>query len=209
MRSIALLVGFLVGASACSGEGPTSPPTSPSTALATHTLSGTVAETTPSGLVPVSGVLIRDDSASKSAISDQNGMYNIAGLQAMNHTFLSSKSGYVSGRTQVMISGDMRLDITIVRATAYVLSGVAFEVTPNGNVPVEGVNIYCDGCGEDGHTGLQTDARGSYTFPFVYPAVQYLQVWKQGYRTAPPSGLPGIAVTVTGDSQLNIQMVRQ
>ena len=136
-------------------------------------------------------------------------MYNIAGLQAMNHTVLSSKSGYVSGRTQVTISGDTRLDITIVRATVYVLSGLAFEVTPNGNIPVEGVNIYCDGCGEDGHTGLETDARGLYTFPFVYPAVQYLQVGKQGYRTALPSGVLGIAVTVTGDTQFNIEMVRQ
>jgi hypothetical protein len=159
--------------------------------------------------VPIAGVLIRDDSSFRAATSDQGGMYTLAGLQAMNHAVLSSKPGYVSGRTQVAISGDTRLDITIVRATAYVLSGVAYELTPHGDVPVEGVNLYCDGCGEVGHTGLQTDARGAYTFPFVYPAVQYLQVWKQGYRTALPFALPGIPVAITGDTQLNIQMVRQ
>ena len=87
MKSIAILVGSSLGRQRVAVKGRRRP----SAPLATYTLSGTVAEATPSGLVPVAGVLIRDDSSSKSATSDQNGMYNIAGLQAMNHAVLSSK----------------------------------------------------------------------------------------------------------------------
>ncbi len=107
------------------------------------------------------------------------------------------------------ISGDTRLDIEIAREQLYTLSGVAFEVTGAGRVGVAGVVIYCDGCGEEGHTAVSTDADGFYLFPFVYPYVQYLQIGKAGYRTILPSALPGIPVTVKGDTRFDIQFVRE
>jgi hypothetical protein len=49
------------------------------------------------------------------------------------------------------------------------LSGVALfgtvsERTPTGLKPLEGVLLYCDACGEFGHTFLTTDTNGSYRF---------------------------------------------
>ena len=207
MKNITVVVSVLVVVSGCDADGPTSPSAPP----ATYTLSGRVAEAVEDGTFEVAGVEIREERSSRTAISDENGMYSLSGLQAIDNVIHARKPGYVSGRTPVTISADTRLDLTIFRATGYVLSGVTFEVTPNGNVPVEGVDIYCDGCGEDGHTGLRTDASGSYTFPFVYPGVQYLQVGKAGYRPVDPVSplYLGISVTVNGNTQFNIQLVRQ
>ena len=40
------------------------------------------------------------------------------------------------------------------------LSGVVFEIADGGRVPIEGVELYCDSCGEFGHTATYTDANG-------------------------------------------------
>ena len=155
------------------------------------------------------GVLIRDESASKSTTTDEQGRYSLQGLHAPERIISFSKPGYISDRRLVTISGDTRLDIEIARDQPYTLSGVAFEVTEAGSVGVAGVSIYCDGCGEQGHTGVSTDADGFYLFPFVYPYVQYLQIGKAGYRTVLPSALPGIPVTVKGHTRFDIQFVRE
>jgi hypothetical protein len=44
------------------------------------------------------------------------------------------------------------------------LFGTVSERTPTGLKPLEGVLLYCDACGEFGHTFLTTDANGSYRF---------------------------------------------
>src|SRR5262245_57577801 len=37
------------------------------------------------------------------------------------------------------------------------LSGVVFEMTPAGQVPLAGASVYCDACGAFGHTEKITD----------------------------------------------------
>ena len=50
-------------------------------------------------------------------------------------------------------------------AAIYTLSGVVFEVTSAGNIPVEGVTVYCDPCGPpEGHSFRSTGADGVYSF---------------------------------------------
>jgi hypothetical protein len=44
------------------------------------------------------------------------------------------------------------------------LSGVVSEATPDGLSPIAGVEIYCDACGEVGHTYTTTDSSGAYDF---------------------------------------------
>ena len=139
-----------------------------------------MAEAVEDGTFELGDVVIHEERSSRIAISDANGRYSLSGLQAIDTVIHARKPGYVSGRTPVTIRANTRLDLTSSVSQDTIFSGVTFEVTPNGNVPVEGVDIYCDGCGKDGHTGLRTDASGSYTFPFVYPGVQYLQVEKRG-----------------------------
>ena len=42
--------------------------------------------------------------------------------------------------------------------------GIVSESTPTGRVAISDVSIYCDACGEFGHTWLRTDANGYYSF---------------------------------------------
>src|SRR5262245_19307501 len=44
------------------------------------------------------------------------------------------------------------------------VSGVVYEITPTGQVPLSDVSVYCDACGEVGHTERITDKRGFYSF---------------------------------------------
>jgi hypothetical protein len=94
------------------------------------------------------------------------------------------------------------------------LSGVVFEMTQTGQVPVPDVSVYCDACGEVGHTWQTTDAAGFYKFSgdvargggmWLSPAnTAYLIVKKDGYRDPPV-----LNVTVKGDTSFDIQLVRR
>ncbi len=111
---------------------------------------------------------------------------------------------------------------------AVVLGGKVAELTPAGPVPLEGVRVYCDQCGEVGHSWVYSDANGDYTFPgdlslgggvWVSPGyTTYLIVDKEGYQD--PPGLPAPTwptptpagwreVTVAGDTRLDIQLIRR
>ena len=97
----------------------------------------------------------------------------------------------------------------------YTLSGVVFEMTPTGQVPVEGVELYCDSCGSPvGHTFTSTDANGSYSFSWAQNGVHSLLVWRAGYDVINPTRRlsDGTAVrdaTVVGDTRFDIQIVRR
>jgi hypothetical protein len=105
---------------------------------------------------------------------------------------------------------------TLSRVT---LSGVVSEVTPTGQTPIEGVTVECDDCGESGHTWAHTDADGLYSFTGVWVSSgirTLLWVSKEGYQDpagAPaPPGLSGPGwreVTINGDTQFDIQLVRR
>src|SRR5688572_29699924 len=49
-------------------------------------------------------------------------------------------------------------------ATSGTLSGVVFEITAGVLVGVEGVQVYCDTCGPEGHSDRYTYGRGEYDF---------------------------------------------
>jgi hypothetical protein len=106
------------------------------------------------------------------------------------------------------------------------LSGVVFEVTPAGPLPVPGVSVYCDACGQEGHSTETTDASGAYNFSgdiaggggvWVAPGyTTYLIVRKDGYED--PPGLPPATwanstpgwreLTITGDTRFDIRLAR-
>ena len=101
------------------------------------------------------------------------------------------------------------------------LAGLVFEATPSGPLPVSGVSVYCDACGEAGHTFATTDANGVYRFSggvWVAPGYStYLIVEKAGYKD--PAGLPPSTwgysgqgwreLTVEGDTWFDIELVRR
>lgn len=110
--------------------------------------------------------------------------------------------------------------------TGVTLFGEVFEATPTGRAPIAGAEIYCDACGEFGHTFLKTDANGYYQFSgdfsagggvWLNGATTPLNVGKEGYRDpdalpTPTSHLPGgqgwREVRINGDTRFDIELVR-
>ena len=141
-------------------------------------------------------------------LTGPDGAYTIAGLPPMTGSVVSTRSGYMSDSARRHDSGHTQLNIYIVRIPRYVLSGTVFKVGPAGDLPFEGVGIYCDGCGENGHTGVTTDANGFYSFQWVYAGNHELQLLLSGYWDPNARGPFGFtAVTVSGDTQFNLRLV--
>jgi hypothetical protein len=111
---------------------------------------------------------------------------------------------------------------------AVTLSGLVFEMTPTGQQPIAGVEVYCDSCGESGHTAVMSDANGFYRFNgditsgggvWVETGITTpLIVAKDGYkdpaglppRTWPASGTTGWReVVINGDTRFDIQLARR
>jgi len=101
------------------------------------------------------------------------------------------------------------------------LSGVVFEKTAAGPQPLAGVTIYCDACGEGGHTWATTDGRGFYTFTGVW--LQFnpfpLHVAKEGYGDPPdlpalkgthrPNGPGWREVTIVGHTRFDMYLIQR
>jgi hypothetical protein len=98
------------------------------------------------------------------------------------------------------------------------LSGVVYELDGVGRTPLADVTVYCDACGEVGHTWLRTDVNGHYRFSGdlaagggIGLAGPTTQIWvgRDGYGD-PPS-FPGggwRTVTIDGDTQFDVELVR-
>ena len=96
----------------------------------------------------------------------------------------------------------------------FTLSGIVFEVTSTGEIPVDGVEVYCDSCGvPDGHSFRYTDSRGFYSFDGVYDGNNPLLVRKTGYRVIDPvrtfpDGTGVRNAVVSGNTSYNIAIGR-
>ena len=96
------------------------------------------------------------------------------------------------------------------------LSGFVSEVAQGVPVPIEGVSVYCEPCGEGTHTFAYTDSKGFYTFTGVWGNQFSILVSKDGYQDPPgpvnkgrPSGPGWRDVTINGDTRFDIQLVRK
>jgi hypothetical protein len=131
----------------------------------------------------------------------------------MNRSVRVAKDGYATGTVTITMTGDTQLDIRLERAGPYVLSGVVYEITEAGPLPLEGVQLYCDSCGSPGgHTFVGTDADGAYRFEWTYDGFHPLLVRKMGYRIIDSTGRlldDWITASVRGDTRFDIQLVRR
>lgn len=209
----------------CGGCSSSSIPTSPSATApgppATYTLSGVAVGETQTGVAPVEGVRVETGDLrvyvgglTRFAMTDKDGFYSISGLSAGSNSIRVIKFGYEIDTKDVSIGGDTQLDIQLVRRPTYTLSGMVSEVTPTGQVPVEDVDVYCDSCGDGGHTSAYTDRNGFYSFPAVYAGITPLIVRKTGYEVIDrtptyPDGSTRTDATVNGDTRFDIQLVRR
>jgi hypothetical protein len=105
-----------------------------------------------------------------------------------------------------------------VLVTSARLSGVVSEMTADGLVPIAGVDIYCDACGEFGHTRLETDVNGAYDFgrDGIWDdgtEVIQLLIFKQGFQVLGgpmgPDGSSWQPVKIDGDTRFDFQLVRR
>ena len=81
----------------------------------------------------------------------------------------------------------------------YILSGVVFEVTPTGVVPVEGIQVE----EYDRHQFATTDANGFYRLSGVSPGSIGVGFEREGYQSSRST------VTVNGDTRFDIQAIRR
>jgi len=214
MKRLSTALCLVLSMCACRGSTPTTPTAVLAPTRPTGTLSGLVFAITPTGLRPVDGATVRLEIGSyrQDALTDQNGRYRLTALYDGSSSVTTTRAGYDTDTRKVTISGDVLFDIGVTLRIAHTLSGVVYEVTPAGQVPIADVSVYCDSCGEFGHTFARTDANGFYSFSGVFNGSNPLIVAKAGYRDPPglPSGpvLGWRVVTVGGDTRFDIQLVR-
>jgi hypothetical protein len=110
--------------------------------------------------------------------------------------------------------------------TAVSLSGVVYELTPAGRIPIAGAVVYCEPCGLETHTFAYADDNGFYRFSgdlatgggvWVAPGVPTLiAVGLYNRDFEDPPGLPPLrfgpgwrAVLIDGDTSFDIELVRR
>jgi hypothetical protein len=213
-NSLAGLLALSVISVACDGPNPPTPIPSPTPTPIelNYTISGAVTEMTEGGPMPVLGMRVTVSSSFRSALTDANGFYSIPGITTATGSVSAAKDGYITVTTPFTATADTRLDIRVERFVPYTLSGMAYEDTPSGRVPIAGVVLYCDGCGSpEGHTFVTTDEDGLYRLSWVTTSVTYLQIFgKEGYKYVGPAGTSnGVPITTVGDTRFDVQFVRQ
>jgi Carboxypeptidase regulatory-like domain len=206
-----LFLVFAAVLAGCDGGRRSGLPNGPSSTQQTYTLSGAVSEMTADGSLPIEGAQVADPTSSRTAMTDSSGFYSIPGLSRTTRSVVVSKPGYVSETKLVLMSSDTKLDVELNRVEGYILSGVVFEVTDVGEVPIEGVELYCDSCGSpDGHTFVNTDADGFYSLAYSSNGSHPLFVTKAGYQIFDPTDQYGrITATVRGNTRFNIRLARR
>lgn len=210
---------FALVVASCGGSQSASPisPT-PLVPRPTFTLSGLVFAATPTGLVPVEGVVVEEANLRQRATTDANGAYSISGLYAMSNVVTASKIGYETDSRTLTISGDTRLDLRVVRRATYTLSGVISELTATGRAAVEGVRVEALICHTDAYgcpinsvPTTITDRNGFYSVSGLYEGTNYLWAIKDGYQPGPVPNCEGSCwtVEVNSDTRFDIQLVRR
>jgi hypothetical protein len=220
---LAVAAGFVfVTCPACrSSTVPTSPTVAPPLAgpTTTYTLSGAVyADTTE--LAPIDGVRIESGDLRVYigglpllATTGPDGRYSASGFVGRISLRLI-KFGYEIAEKSISVDADTRVDFRLVSKLTFVLSGRIFEVTSAGAIPVEDVQVYCDSCGDGGHSWVKTDSEGRYAFPAVYNGNTPIIISKAEYAVVSPGGTlqdgSGIKnVVVNGDTVFDVELVRR
>jgi hypothetical protein len=230
MNRLPVVVTLAVTMTACGDRHDSLHPISPSVAPSnpTFTVSGTVVG---QGSAPVEGVEVQV--AGRQGTTDGNGNYTLLEVPRSYGGALALKAGYAAAREILSVTGDTRFDVQLgPRVAIYTLSGVVSEVTPTGLTPLEGARVdeySCEevlpappffpgkGCPVLIFQTVITDKQGRYSFSGLYSGKENsIGVSKEGFEdpfgsSDGPEG-PGAdsqAVTIDGDTRLDVQLVRR
>jgi hypothetical protein len=131
--------------------------------------------------VPLKGahVLVISDTLNYSDLTDENGRFNITGIQPGTYTLIVMKEGYRNAT----------LPFTFVRGGSYPwnvtlyssMSSLYGTITNAKKVPLEGVLISV--IGDLQNYSCKTDVNGEFDITGIQPGTYKLVVEKEGYRT--------------------------
>jgi hypothetical protein len=204
---------------ACQGKSASIPTSaSPAQLAATpapqrDTFSGLVRELTTTGLgTPVEGVLVAEANSHQTASTDKNGAFTMVSVSGPV-AFSLTKPGYFTRAIATTLPPSViGLTLPIVAIPeAYTLSGLVYEMTPAGRVPVAGVQVegfsFCCSQRQIATTG----ENGQYSLS-LYAGESAIYVNKAGYDFDGPilsncDNCDAI-VTLNGDTRFDIAVVR-
>ena len=201
---VAVVAIAALAVSACGGS-----PTAPQSPLPTHTVTGTVTESTSEGLVPVQGALVTHQASGRSVTTDAAGTYSLSSVPAGMVTIMVSRASFDTAIRLVSLFADTRLDLQLVRhrelPSDHFVTGIVFERVGSVQTPVAGAVI------EDSysHLSVTSGSDGRYRLDFS-PADQSrfdgfagIFVTKEGFEPVNRS------VVVFGEVRLDIELIRR
>jgi len=210
------------GSSPSSPSGPSATQPPPGSPRTTFGLSGTVTEVSSAGLTPLAGATV--EILGHVGATNALGYYSLPAIElsGLPSSVTVRKDGYASETRPLTLPPqaiDAVLDIQVVSTSdIHTLVGVVSERTPAGLVPVEGALVTALSAATARSANAvtrraTTDRNGHYSLPGLYPGPNnVVYITKEGFedpfpprREAPEGGAP---ITLTGDQQLDIQLVR-
>lgn len=191
------LIATIVALSVACGSEPFQPTTAPTPQPPTFVLTGTVMEARAGVRSPARDVAV-EISTTHRTVTDRAGNFSIPGLAEGTHVLHVRGFLYEPLSTTVRIQGDTRIDLEIVPLPIYAVSGIVYEETADGPIPVTDVFVN----NSDIHSSTRTDAAGAYrVFALRGPAV--ISFSKSGYVDQ------ARAIVMEGDVRLDVKLVRR
>jgi hypothetical protein len=152
-----ILIATIVALSAACGSEHVQPPTAPAPQPPTFALTGTVMEARAGGRSPAWNVTV-EISARHVTLTDRAGNFSIPGLTEGSYRLHVRSPLHEPLSTTVPIQGDTRIDLEVVVLPVYTVSGIVYEDTEDGPIPLPGVFVN----NSDIHDSARTDATGAY-----------------------------------------------
>jgi carboxypeptidase family protein len=151
------LTATVVVLSVACGSKPFQPPTAPPPEPPTFALTGTVMEAR-AGVRSLAWNVSVEISPTHRILTDRAGNFSIPGLAEGTYALHVRSPLHEPLSTTVAIQGDTRIDLEIVVLPVYAVSGIVYEDTEDGPIPVPGVYVN----NSEIHSSAGTDAAGAY-----------------------------------------------
>ena len=191
---ISLIATIVALSVSCGSELPTAPSPPPPP---TFTLTGTVMEARAEVRTPARNIPV-EISPTRRTVTDSAGNFSIPGLAEGTYVLHVRGPFHEPLSTTIRIQGDTRIDLEIVPLPIYAVSGIVYEDTEDGPIPVPGVFVN----NSDIHDSARTDATGAYRV-LALRGVAQISFSKSGYVDQ------ARAIVMEGDVRLDVKLIRR
>jgi hypothetical protein len=184
-----------------------------------HTLSGTVTEMTPAGVVPVQRLVVIGPRGGYTW-TDSAGRYRFSRVPPGTTSIRVEAGPFEPVTRTVSVSADSVIDLQLVRRPRFTLSGLVTEATADGPVPLAGVDVEVELCppqmsGGSAFSSARTDAQGFYHVADMCDGRVIAYALKAGYTFADADGCDDGHfgecrwITIAGDTRFDFRMTRR